>query len=231
MSVRIQMRRDTSANWTTNNPTLAAGEMGLETDTGRWKIGNGNDAWTALSYANSVFSGQSVISDNSAGNALRITQTGSGNALVVEDSANPDSTPFVIDASGNVRIASLSTAGVVTNSASGDLSTTTSPNLNQLIIGALSTVTPVTAATYTVSSTDMSIIFNTTATCTVTLPTATVGRVLLVKTIAAFAINSASSNVLPINSGTAATSILSATAGKWAILVGNGTNWVIMASN
>ena len=43
-----------------------------------------------------------VISVNSASNALRITQTGAGNALVVEDSANPDSTPFVIDANGGV---------------------------------------------------------------------------------------------------------------------------------
>ena len=45
-----------------------------------------------------------VLSTNSATNALRITQTGAGNAFVVEDSANPDSTPFVVDASGNVGI-------------------------------------------------------------------------------------------------------------------------------
>jgi hypothetical protein len=45
-----------------------------------------------------------VIEGSSSGNALRITQTGTGNALLVEDSANPDSTPFVIDASGNVGI-------------------------------------------------------------------------------------------------------------------------------
>jgi hypothetical protein len=45
-----------------------------------------------------------VISANSSGNAFRITQVGTGNALVVEDSANPDSTPTVIDANGNVGI-------------------------------------------------------------------------------------------------------------------------------
>lgn len=38
---------------------------------------------------------------------LRITQTGTGHALVVEDSANPDSTPFVIDANGNIGIGTL----------------------------------------------------------------------------------------------------------------------------
>ena len=45
-----------------------------------------------------------VISMSSSSDALRITQTGAGNALVVEDSANPDATPFVIDASGRVVI-------------------------------------------------------------------------------------------------------------------------------
>ena len=42
------------------------------------------------------------ISANTAEDALRVTQTGAGNALVVEDSANPDSNPFVIDAAGRV---------------------------------------------------------------------------------------------------------------------------------
>jgi len=45
-----------------------------------------------------------TITVNSATNALRITQTGAGNALLVEDSANPDSTPFVIDTTGRVII-------------------------------------------------------------------------------------------------------------------------------
>jgi hypothetical protein len=47
----MQQRRDTAANWTSNNPTLAAGELGLETDTGLIKIGTGSTAWTALAYA------------------------------------------------------------------------------------------------------------------------------------------------------------------------------------
>jgi len=51
MTSRMQQRRDTAANWTTNNPTLAAGELGLETNTGLIKIGTGSTAWTALAYA------------------------------------------------------------------------------------------------------------------------------------------------------------------------------------
>lgn len=52
----IQIRKDTAANWTTNDPTLLSGEMGLETDTRRHKTGDGVTAWTALAYDVSVAS-------------------------------------------------------------------------------------------------------------------------------------------------------------------------------
>ena len=51
MAVQIQLRRDTSSNWTSANPTLALGELGLETDGYKYKIGDGATAWTSLSYA------------------------------------------------------------------------------------------------------------------------------------------------------------------------------------
>jgi len=47
---QIQVRRGTASQWTSANPTLAAGEWGLETDTGKVKIGDGTTAWTGLSY-------------------------------------------------------------------------------------------------------------------------------------------------------------------------------------
>lgn len=49
-------------------------------------------------------SGTSVIDVSSSQSALRITQRGSGEAIRVEDSTNPDATPFIVDASGNVGI-------------------------------------------------------------------------------------------------------------------------------
>jgi hypothetical protein len=56
----------------------------------------------------STLSGNAIISVTDNTNAaLRITQLGTGNALLVEDSTNPDSSPFVIDASGNVVIGTL----------------------------------------------------------------------------------------------------------------------------
>ena len=51
MAVQIQLRRDTAANWTTNDPTLAAGEFAIETDTDKYKIGDGSTAWTSLDYS------------------------------------------------------------------------------------------------------------------------------------------------------------------------------------
>lgn len=50
MPTQIQMRRDTAANWAAANPTLASGEWGFETDTGRIKIGDGVSNWVALLY-------------------------------------------------------------------------------------------------------------------------------------------------------------------------------------
>lgn len=47
---QIQVRRGTAASWTSANPTLAAGEWGYETDTGKVKIGNGSTAWNSLGY-------------------------------------------------------------------------------------------------------------------------------------------------------------------------------------
>lgn len=50
MADKIQIRRDTAANWTSANPTLAQGELGLETDTSKIKAGTGSTAWTSLGY-------------------------------------------------------------------------------------------------------------------------------------------------------------------------------------
>jgi len=50
MAIQIQIRRGTSAEWTSTNPILAQGELALEIDTGRFKTGNGSDRWNILSY-------------------------------------------------------------------------------------------------------------------------------------------------------------------------------------
>ncbi|CAB4122936.1 hypothetical protein UFOVP29_105 [uncultured Caudovirales phage] len=51
MANRIQLRRDTAANWTRVNPILEDGEPGLEIDSNRVKYGDGNTVWNSLDYA------------------------------------------------------------------------------------------------------------------------------------------------------------------------------------
>lgn len=51
MTYRLQQRRGTAIQWSTANPTIAVAEIGLETDTGKFKIGNGTTAWNLLPYA------------------------------------------------------------------------------------------------------------------------------------------------------------------------------------
>jgi len=50
MATRMQQRRGTAAQWTSANPVLAAGEIGFETDTSQFKIGDGTNTWSSLSY-------------------------------------------------------------------------------------------------------------------------------------------------------------------------------------
>lgn len=50
MAVQIQLRNDTASNWTSANPTLARGELGIEVDTNKIKIGDGSTDWDSLPY-------------------------------------------------------------------------------------------------------------------------------------------------------------------------------------
>jgi hypothetical protein len=99
----------------------------------------------------------------------------------------------------------------------------------------LSTVLTKTAD-YTITGTDTWIINNKSGSAmTLTFPAASAwtGRSITVKNMQAQAVNSASSNIVPIDSTTAGTAILLGVVGNWATMVSDGTNWVIMqaASN
>lgn len=102
------------------------------------------------------------------------------------------------------------------------------------ILGSLAVNKPSTQTTnYSMQTADASIIFNGGGTINLTLQNAASfpGRMLYVRTIAAQAVNSAGSNVVPLAGGAAGTGILTASAGKWAILQSDGANWQIMAAN
>jgi len=84
-TVRIQVRRGTASQWSTTNPVLAAGEMGVETDTNKFKFGNGTATWSALSYANADTAGITEISQDAINAALSM---GTGLTKTYNDGAN-----------------------------------------------------------------------------------------------------------------------------------------------
>jgi hypothetical protein len=74
---QVQIRRGTAAQWTSANPTLAAGEQGFETDTLKLKIGTGSTAWNSLAYVATGATG--TVTSITAGTGLSggtITSTG-----------------------------------------------------------------------------------------------------------------------------------------------------------
>lgn len=89
-----------------------------------------------------------------------------------------------------------------------------------------------TGATYTVAIGDVGVIANASGTMTLTLPAVGTfpGRQLWIRTIAAQAVVSNASNVVPQIGGPAGTAILPATDGAWALLISDGTSWQIMAA-
>ena len=65
LNTRIQIRNDLAATWTEKNPVLLKGEMGVETDTRKIKIGDGLNKWSALGYSGAdVADIEKVIADN-----------------------------------------------------------------------------------------------------------------------------------------------------------------------
>ena len=118
--------------------------------------------------------------------------------------------------------------------ASGNVGIGTSAPVNRLQVnGSFGRGAPVTkTGNFTLADTENWLICNGAGSITVTFPAASAwtGREVMIKTIAAQTVVSASSNVVPINSATAGTAVLPATAGAWATLVSDGTNWVIMQS-
>ena len=61
--ITIKLRRGTQAQWAATNPVLAEGEFGAETDTRKFKIGNGVTAWNSLSYWGSAGGGAADFTD------------------------------------------------------------------------------------------------------------------------------------------------------------------------
>ena len=84
-TVRIQVRRGVAADWTSVNPILAAGEMGYESDTNKFKFGNGTGTWSTLAYGASDTPGVTEIAQDAINSALSV---GTGLTKTYNDGSN-----------------------------------------------------------------------------------------------------------------------------------------------
>ena len=111
----MQQRRDTAANWTSANPTLLAGEIGIESDTNKIKIGDGSTAWTSLAYTpwSQVSAYPLVNADIAAAAAIaysKLATLTSGN-IVLGSSANVATSTAV---TGDVTISNTGVTAIAT---------------------------------------------------------------------------------------------------------------------
>ena len=102
MAIQIQLRRGDAADWTSTNPILAEGEVGVEIDTLKLKVGNGTDNWNTLPYFGSAGTVTSV-------GALTLGTSGTDLSSTV---ANGTTTPVI---TLNVPTASASNRGVLSS--------------------------------------------------------------------------------------------------------------------
>lgn len=135
----IKGRRDTSTNWTANNPTLNQGEWGHETDTLKSKRGDGSTAWTSLSYAVDPtaidgkitgttaqiakawvnFNGTGTVAIRSSFNVSSITDSGAGNYIVNFINALNDSNYAIVVTTTGANTGDLTRHGVISGTETG----------------------------------------------------------------------------------------------------------------
>ena len=158
MANKIQLRRDTTANWTSSNPTLSQGEIGYELNTGKIKIGTGSTAWNSLDYltiATSSVTGTLTFPDTTVqttawpGTLAYSSLTGKPTLATVatsgsyDDLANKPTIPtsFSFYVSGNDSTTRLINSGEnIAFIGSGTVSVTTDTEGNILIAGSTPTI-------------------------------------------------------------------------------------------
>jgi hypothetical protein len=105
MAVKVQLRRGTASEWQSANPTLSQGELGVETDTTKFKVGNGSTAWNSLGYAS--VSNRGTYSGATQYYVNDIVQYSGGSYICILASLNnlPTNTTYwsVLAAAGSVQ--------------------------------------------------------------------------------------------------------------------------------
>jgi hypothetical protein len=178
MASQIQLRRDTAANWTSANPTLALGELGYDTTNNKIKMGDGTTAWGSLAYFTGPISA-AVLNDLSD---VTITSAANGDFLRWNGSAwINDAVNLGTDTTGSFVASLVAGTGVTVTNNSGEdatptvaigqaVATTDSPTFTGLTINGASIVFE--GATANEFETTLSVA-DPTADRTITLPDAT----------------------------------------------------------
>jgi hypothetical protein len=133
MATRMQQRRGTASQWTSANPVLNAGEIGWESDTNKFKIGDGTNHWADVDYfidANSTTNpsfGSSIVFEGSTANdyetTLAITDPTADRTITFP---NATGTVVLADGSGNVTVSGdLTVSGTTTTINSTTINATT----------------------------------------------------------------------------------------------------------
>jgi hypothetical protein len=112
---KIQIRRGNAASWTSTNPTLSAGEIGLETDTGKYKIGDGSNTWTALSYYPTLTNANTFTAAQTATSFIVTGSTVPANGIYLPDT---NTLGFATNSGVRMRINSVGAVGINTGPSS-----------------------------------------------------------------------------------------------------------------
>ena len=117
MPQQIQLRRGTTAQWSSANPTLSAGELGVDTSLTKFKVGNGSTAWNSLGYSTITFQGAYASGTTYYPNDI-VTYSNQTYICILQSTGNlPTNTTYwsVLATKGTDGEVTLSTSQTLTN--------------------------------------------------------------------------------------------------------------------